>query len=135
MKRLTLVCAFISMLLLGQAVHAQKELGIFNSLAVGLNVGSTGIGVDVATPITEYVMLRGGISFMPGITINTDVKVEVDDPTGQMGSFPARIDLEGSMKRTQGELIASVYPFPSFPFFISAGAYFGGDKLVQWHRR
>ena len=130
MKRLTLVCAFISMLLLGQAVHAQKELGIFNSLAVGLNVGSTGIGVDVATPITEYVMLRGGISFMPGITINTDVKVEVDDPTGQMGSFPARVDLEGSMKRTQGELIASVYPFPSFPFFISAGAYFGGDKLV-----
>ena len=130
MKRLTLVCAFISMLLLGQAVHAQKELGIFNSLAVGLNVGSTGIGVDVATPITEYVMLRGGISFMPGITINTDVKVEVDDPTGQMGSFPARVDLEGSMKRMQGELIASVYPFPSFPFFISAGAYFGGDKLV-----
>ena len=67
---------------------------------------------------------------MPGITINTDVKVEVDDPTGQMGSFPARVDLEGSMKRTQGELIASVYPFPSFPFFISAGACFGGDKLV-----
>ena len=69
------------MLLLGQTIHAQKEYGIFNSLAVGLNVGSTGIGVDVATPITKYVMLRGGVSFMPGITIKTDVDVQVDDPT------------------------------------------------------
>lgn len=135
MRKLALVCAFVSMLLFGQVVHARKEYGIFNSVAIGLNVGTTGVGVDVATPITKYVMLRGGVSFMPGITIKTDVDVEVDDPTGQMGSYPARLAMEGSLKRTQGELVASVYPFPSFPFFISAGAFFGGDKLatIQGH--
>ena len=130
MRKLTFVCAFIGLLLFGQAMHAQKEYGIFNSLAVGLNVGTTGIGVDVATPITKYVMLRGGVSFMPGITIKTDVDVQVDDPTGMGGSYPARLAMEGSLKRAQGELVASVYPFPSFPFFISAGAFFGGDKLA-----
>ena len=131
MRKLALVCAFVSMLLFGQVVHAQKEYGIFNSLAVGLNVGTTGIGVDVATPITKYVMLRGGVSFMPGITIKTDVDVEVKGhPMEQIGSYPARLAMEGSLKRAQGELVASVYPFPSFPFFISAGAFFGGDKLA-----
>ena len=130
MRKLTFVCAFIGLLLFGQAMHAQKEHGIFNSLAVGLNVGTTGIGIDVATPITKYVMLRGGVSFMPGIAIKTDVDVQVDDPTGMGGSYPARLAMEGSLKRAQGELVASVYPFPSFPFFISAGAFFGGDKLA-----
>ena len=131
MKNLTLLGAVLSMLLLGQIVSAQKEYGIFNSLAVGVNVGSAGIGVDVATPITKYVMLRGGVSFMPGIKVNTDVDVTVDDPTGKLGSYPAKVAMEGSLKRAQGELIASVYPFPSFPFFVSAGAYFGGDKLLK----
>ena len=131
MRKLALVCAFVSMLLFGQDVHAQKEYGIFNSVAIGLNVGSTGIGMDVATPITKYVMLRGGVSFMPGITIKTDVDVEVKGhPMEQIGSYPASLAMEGSLKRAQGELVASVYPFPSFPFFISAGAFFGGDKLA-----
>ena len=131
MRKLALVCAFVSMLLFGQVVHAQKEYGIFNSVAIGLNVGSTGIGMDVATPITKYVMLRGGVSFMPGITIKTDVDVEVKGhPMEQIGSYPASLAMEGSLKRAQGELVASVYPFPSFPFFISAGAFFGGDKLA-----
>ena len=131
MRKLTFVCAFIGLLLFGQVMHAQKEYGIFNSLAVGLNVGTTGIGIDVATPITKYVMLRGGVSFMPGITIKTDVDVQVKGhPMDMMGSYPARLAMEGSLKRAQGELVASVYPFPSFPFFISAGAFFGGDKLA-----
>ena len=68
---------------------------------------------------------------MPGITIKTDVDVEVKGhPMEQIGSYPASLAMEGSLKRAQGELVASVYPFPSFPFFISAGAFFGGDKLA-----
>ncbi len=135
MRRITLICAFVSLLFWGQIAQAQKEYGICNSLAVGLNVSTIGIGVDVATPITKYVMLRGGVSFMPGIMINTDVDVEVNDPTGLRGAYPARLAMEGSLKRTQGEVVASIYPFPRFPFFISAGAYWGGEKLmtIQGH--
>ena len=44
---------------------AQKELGVFNSLAVGVGVGTTGIDVNVATPITSHFDLRGGFSIMP----------------------------------------------------------------------
>lgn len=120
----------MSLLLGVQTLQAQKEHGVFNSVTLGLSVGTVGIGVDVATPITKYVMLRGGINFVPGIKINTDVNVNVQNPTGQ-GSAPARLDMTGNLQRAQGELIASVYPFPSFPFFVSAGAFFGGDKLLK----
>ena len=46
-------------------IMAQKELGVFNSLAVGVGVGTTGIDVNVATPITSRFALRGGFSIMP----------------------------------------------------------------------
>lgn len=48
----TLLCV-ISLALSGVIVSdvmAQKELGVFNSLAVGVGVGTTGIDVNVATP-------------------------------------------------------------------------------------
>lgn len=129
MKKLFLLSAIVGMLMTCNFVSAQKELGIFNSVAVGLDVGSTGIGFDVATPITPYVALRGGVSFMPGIKINTDVNVDYTDPTG--ASATSSMDVEGNLKRVQGEFLVNCYPFKKFPFFVAAGAYFGGNKLVK----
>ena len=58
-----LLCA---VLLVGASVNvqqaaAQRELGVFNSLAVGAGVGLTGVDVNVATSITPYLALRGGL--------------------------------------------------------------------------
>ena len=44
-----------------------------------MGVGLTGVDVEVATPITPYLALRGGLTFMPGFSINTDVDVDVND--------------------------------------------------------
>nr|WP_224264789.1 hypothetical protein [Parabacteroides goldsteinii] len=54
----------------------RKSWGFFNSLSVGVSAGTTGIGVDVATPVTPHFVIRGGVSFMPGIKISTDVDVD-----------------------------------------------------------
>lgn len=130
MKRLFLLCAFVSMFATCNFISAQKELGIFNSLSVGVSAGLTGIGVDVATPITPYVAVRGGVSFMPGFSINTDVDVDIDNP--ELGAYSTSMDVKGSMKRASGELLVNVYPFPqASSFFVTAGAYFGGSKLVK----
>ena len=129
MKKLFLLSVIVSMFMTCNFASAQKELGIFNSVAVGLDVGSTGIGVDVATPITHYVALRGGVSFMPGIKINTDVNVNYTDPMGTPAS--SSMDVQGNLQRVQGEFLVNCYPFQKVPFFISAGAFFGGNKLVK----
>lgn len=129
MKRIILLCALIAMSAISLSVSAQKELGIFNTLSVGVSAGTTGIGVDVATPVTPHFAIRGGVSFMPGIKISTDVDVDLTDP--DLGSYPTNLDLKGSMSRASGELLVNYYPFLSSSFFVTAGAYFGGSKLVK----
>ncbi len=56
MKRLFLLCAFVSMFATCNFISAQKELGIFNSVSAGVGVGLTGVDVEVATP---YYALSG----------------------------------------------------------------------------
>lgn len=130
MKRLFLLCAFVSMFATCNFISAQKELGIFNSLSAGVGVGLTGVDVEIATPITPYLALRGGVSIMPNFSLTTDVDVDVDVPEGF--SVPRQIDLTGSMKRTSGQLLVNVYPFTNkSSFFVTAGAYFGGSSLVK----
>ena len=86
MKRVIFMCALIAMSVISSYVSAQKELGIFNSLSVGVSAGTTGIGVDVATPVTPHFAIRGGVSFMPGIKISTDVDVELNSFTYSFNS-------------------------------------------------
>lgn len=129
-KKFFTVSLILGMLMSSFSISAQKELGVFNSLSASVGVGLTGIDVELATPITPYLALRGGVSFMPGINITTGVDVNVDAPDGV--SVPSEIDLTGSLKRTSGELLLNVYPFPAkSSFFIAAGAYFGGSALVK----
>lgn len=129
MKKLLFLCTLVSMFATCNLVSAQKELGIFNSLSVGVGVGLTGVDVEVATPITPFLALRGGVSIMPNFSLTTGVDVEVDAPAEV--SVPSEIDLTGSMKRTSGQVILNVYPIPHLSsFFVGVGAYFGGSKLV-----
>lgn len=127
-KFFSLVCA----LLLGAAftsVSAQSDngvkMGLFNHLSVGVSASTLGYGFDIAMPVSPYLTLRGGVDIMPSITFNTDVDVEVAD-----FSYYSSIDLEGDIKRTQTYVLANIYPFKRSSFFLSAGAYFGGAKVV-----
>lgn len=127
-KFFSLVCA----LLLGAAfssASAQSDngvkMGLFNHLSVGVSASTLGYGFDIAMPVSPYLTLRGGVDIMPSITFNTDVDVEVAD-----FSYYSSIDLEGDIKRTQTYVLANIYPFKRSSFFLSAGAYFGGAKVV-----
>lgn len=109
-------------------VLAQKEWGIFNSLSVGVGIGTTGIDVELATPITPYLALRGGISAMPNFQLSTDVDVEYSE-AGY--SKTAKIDMEGNIKRFSGDILLNYYPFKTNGFFVTAGVYFGGSKMLK----
>lgn len=68
---------------------------------------------------------------MPNFTYTTDVDVDVDMGDMYEGDVPTVIDVEGSLKRTSGEVLLNVYPFKSSSFFLCGGAYFGGKELVK----
>lgn len=128
MKKIIFLWAILSIAMMCSPVSAQKELGIFNSLSVGVSAGTTGVGIDVATPVTPHFAIRGGVSFMPGISFDTDVDVDLKDPKLEENSS---LNLTGNMKRASGELLVNYYPFLSSSFFVTAGAYFGGNKLLK----
>ncbi|MGM9760300.1 MAG: hypothetical protein ACI30I_09365 [Parabacteroides sp.] len=132
MKQLALSFLFVVSMLCGHQVLAQAEYGYFNSLGVGVSASTLGIGVDVATPVGNYLALRGGVSFMPGITVKDQVDVTLQGLENIPGySSSASMDVEGSLKRATGEILLNLYPFRSNGLFIAAGASFGGNKLVK----
>lgn len=130
MKKFILSCLLLFAGIGSNNLYAQEHnCGYFNSVAVGLNVGTTGIGFDVATPIGNYLALRAGVDFMPGFSMNGDVDISGESDNGI--PYEGTVNAEGTLKRASGNLILNVYPFKSSSFFVAAGAYFGGNKLVK----
>jgi len=131
MKKLSVICAML-LAVFNLQLHAQEKqentLGYFNSLAIGANVGTTGWGIDLATPIGQYLSLRAGFTIVPNFSISDELDVDVD-VAGYSGSHP--IDVEGSIGRTAGEILLNLYPFKRSSFFITGGAVFGGDKIIK----
>ena len=125
MKRI-IICALVAC---GFApAFAQDFYGLFNHVALNAGVGTEGISVGVATPVTKYLELSAGMNIMPGIKINENVNINASTP------FPGYslkdIKIEGDLARTTFDLKLNVYPAgDSFPLFIVGGLSFGGKKL------
>ena len=57
-----------------QSLLAQKH--ILNHLDLGASIGTTGIGIDLAVPVGDYVRVRAGYSYMPRFTLKPTFTVE-----------------------------------------------------------
>ena len=136
MRKLFLLCV-LCLLTIGAHLHAQekqdRKLGYFKSFAIGVNIGTTGWGVDIATPIGQYLALRAGVTIMPNISYSDDVDVSIDYNSSYYpdGNIPSSIEVEGGIGRTAGEILLNLYPFKRSSFFLTGGAVFGGDKLIK----
>ncbi len=130
MKKLLIVC---SLVLLGlQHVSAEDidDFGIFQHFGAQVGVGTEGISVGVATPITNYLEASLGVNFMPGIKVDGDVNIgTISTPVGF--TIPAsKVNMKGNFARTTFDFKASVYPFGTQnAFFLTAGFSFGGKTI------
>ncbi len=73
---LTIKKVLIAMALFAQPMQAQDrvdEFGIFDHLSIGLNLGTNGVGLDLAAPVTEYLQVRAGYNFFSGFKYKEDV--------------------------------------------------------------
>lgn len=124
MKRI-IICALVAY---GFAPVFAQDYGLFNHVALNAGVGTEGISVGAATPITEYLELSAGMNIMPSIKIKEDVDINASIP------FPGYslrdVEIEGDLARTTYDLKLSVFPVgASFPLFIVGGLSFGGKNL------
>ena len=121
------------------SVHAQYndvEWGLFNHLSVGVGLGTTGISVDVAAPISPYVAVRGGADILPNIKFHPALDLGTDKDIKKFVyewfdvDLPEKIDFDGKLKFTAGHLLVDVYPFKKSSFHVTAGAYLGSKQIA-----
>lgn len=86
-----------------------REHDIFQHLDVSLTVGTSGIGIEVASPVTEWAQLRLGYEFMPRFTKTMGFDMTIN---GQ----PARsYDEEGNRQETRFDKLKEfMYSFTGF---------------------
>ena len=71
-----------------------KEHDIFQHLDVSVTAGTTGVGIDIASPVTEWAQLRLGYEFMPRVTKTLEFNMSI-------GGKPAKsYDADGNREET-----------------------------------
>jgi len=124
MKRILLLVALA--MAGSQSLLAQENL--FNHVAVGASIGTEGYGFELATPVTNYLALRAGMSMLPKVKVSGDV--DIDSNSRSFSSKKATI--EGKLNKVDFKFLVDFYPFPAATSFrLTVGAYIGSSKLIN----
>ena len=128
-KLIKAIFAAFVMALFAQPVQAQDrvdEFGIFDHMSVGLTLGTTGVGLDLAAPVTDYLQVRAGYNFFSGFKYSEDVDYRAKGKPKR-----GKTKAEGTNYMGTGHLLLDVYPFPAYTFHVTTGFYLGTDEVVK----
>ena len=133
MKKLLLICA-TALFGFSQA-HAQlqeDDYEILNHVSLGVSAGTTGIGFEVAAPITDQFAVRAGYSFMPKFKYSQKLTLDKGDLAAFYvnGQYVHEVELEGKLNIGNFSLLFDWYPWKNSSFRVTAGAYIGKSALV-----
>lgn len=117
-----------ALLLVTSGAKAQNEGDsfLFTHLGAGVSIGTDGVGIEVATPVTPYLGLRAGVSFIPKISVNVhDIEYTRNGNDGEG-------DVKASLKKFDGKLLVDVYPFGNkLSLHLTGGLFVGSDELIR----
>lgn len=122
--------------------------GIFNHLDLSVTAGTTGIGIDVASPIGDMFQLRGGFAIMPRVNYKMHFTVQVgDDPATSQSKFDRlnnyyyelfetkvdnHITMIGRPTYSNFNLFLDVFPFKNNRHWhFSAGFFLGKEEIAD----
>lgn len=116
-----------------QAQEAETEYGLFNHVGAGVSLGLDGIGVEVSSPITSFLDVRLGYSFMPSFKYKGNFDFDSNEAflRKENGSgYYDNVDVEGKLHMGDLKLLFDLYPSTKSSFRFTVGAYIGGSKFV-----
>ena len=132
----------------GQPQVINADRNIFSHLEAGVGVGTTGIGIDLATHITDHLRVRAGVDFTPHIKVPMSFSLQsyTDEGGVNAGNFEKmqsymkkltgidvddRVDLDGVPTMTSFKLLFDVYPWVDRGWRFTAGFYAGGRRAAK----
>ena len=145
---LTTVLAPVTM----QAQQANKDKCLFNHLEMGLNMGTTGLGLDFTMPVNEWIWLRTGFSYMPKIEVPMTFGVQVGDDASTSQSKFERLSsyltsFTGNKVKNEVEMIGKpsfwnwnfmvdVFPLKkNRHWHVTAGFFYGPSKVAEAYNK
>ena len=114
--------------------------GMLNHLAVGLQTGLGGTGIDVAVPLHRIVTVRAGIvgnsigdiKFKAINTASNITQTElVEDDAVKRAKMADKVELAIKPRFWNAFVMAEVHPFTT-PFYFSAGLFAGNRTFLHF---
>lgn len=122
--------------------------GIFSRLDVGAGLGTDGLGLDISTNVTDYVRIRGGLSWTPGIKVPMHFDLEnytteggvnndnFDDLAAHLRRFTGievdrQVDIDGQPDMLAAKVLVDVFPIKNCGWHITGGFYWGSSKVAK----
>ena len=116
---------------------AQFKRTAFNHVGLNAGVGTEGISIGVAAPVSNFVELEAGVDILPKMLKISDKMNLTADATinvqGQTVRIPdSEVDVDADFSRTAFHAKANIYPFGgNSKFFVAAGFSTGGAKIAK----
>ena len=127
----------------------------FKNLDLSVTAGTTGIGLDVATPLNKNLQVRGGFAFMPHFhhTMNFDIQVgdhkeskynekgeRVESRFDRLSKYlkdftgyevDDEVDMIGKPTYYNFKLMLDWFPFRKKNWHFTAGAFIGNSRIAK----
>lgn len=152
-KKMRRIALFIALLTASTLTIKAQYYGttdnMFNHLDLGVTLGTTGIGIDAAMPVSNIVKLRTGFEVMPRFNHDMHFDVQSFDDKGivtdasfnQMsnllyGMTGFKVDdnviMQGKPTMWNFKLLVDVYPLKNNKHWrVTAGFHWGPSKIAE----
>ena len=133
-----------------QAQNGEQKIEIFKHLDLGVTMGTTGLGIDIASPFGKYVQVRTGFEIMPrfdkslhfdiqsfGYNDNGELQTSdfdiMADRLEALTNYRARPSVEMIGKPTfwNYKLLVDVFPFRNKHWHLTAGFHWGPSQIGE----
>ena len=125
-----------------------KGSNIFHKLDASITLGTTGVGIDLSSPIGNYLQLRAGYDFVPRFHYHMNFGIQVgDDPSKSDSKFQRlsgllkdvtgfdvdnQIEMIGKPTMNNFKFLVDVFPLRNNKnFHITAGFYLGSSQIAE----
>lgn len=156
-KLIAIACTMIPMTIVAQRHDTEypnrirnlaenmKEHGVFNTIELAANLGTTGLGLEVASPMTKWTKLRVGFDWMPRFTVpmsfslNSYVDGKINQKFDRIQemmynlsglTIDEEINMQSKATMTTFRMLIDVYPIKNNNHWhFTAGFFLGGENV------
>ncbi|KAA6352318.1 hypothetical protein EZS27_000268 [termite gut metagenome] len=130
MKKSLMSFVFLIAVLTVPKVQAQCDCSPLESLAISLNVGTLGVGLEANSSLTPYLAGRIGVDAFAYTHKYNYEGLDIVKGTSIESAYT--VPLKAKAKIFNAHALLDFFPFPNhFPAYLSAGVYVGTPDIIK----